>query len=155
MMNTRNDQSTTSSATPPHAGATPRPWVGVLLTAATLIAGCGSLSEVSGDGTTDRPVFPKIEDARLDHRQGTYPNAENLSRLRAGMTKDQLYALLGRPHFAEGFSAIEWDYLLHMPASQAGAEPRLCQFKVLFDRDRIARSFHALPAGCTRWAGGA
>jgi len=111
--------------------------------AAMVLAGCGSLSDVDQEGRTGRPVFPAVEDATF--KAGAYPNLENLRQVRAGLTRDQLYALLGRPHFSEGFNVREWDYLFHFSTASA---IRTCQFKVLFDKDRIARSFHWAPQEC-------
>ena len=42
------------------------------------------------------------------------PNIESLRAVGPGVTKDQLYYLLGRPHFREGYAGVrEWDYLFH------------------------------------------
>lgn len=121
---------------------------GAVIIASLGLAGCGSLSQVDAEGRTDEPVFPKVEDVSLD--TGTYPNADNLRQVQTsveanGMTRDQLYDLLGRPHFAEGFKVREWDYLFHFTTANGR---KTCQFKVLFDKDRIARSYHWAPAEC-------
>jgi len=105
------------------------------------MAGCGSLSEIDKEGRTRAPVFPDVEDTTF--KTGSFPNIENLAQVREGATRDQLYALLGRPHFSEGFNVREWDYLFHFDGGRV-----TCQFKVLFDTDRIARSFHWLPENC-------
>ncbi len=111
---------------------------------ALALAGCGNLSRVSAAGMTDKPVFPDVQTALL--RDGTWPNLDNLRSVHAGMTKDQLYALLGPPHFGEGFVGVrEWDYLFHLPAADGGM---LCQYKILFDRDKVARSFYWKPEAC-------
>lgn len=112
------------------------------------LAGCGSLSKIDANGKTDDPVFPDAEDVSLD--TGTYPNVDNLRQVQTwveteGMTRDQLYDLLGRPHFAEGFKVREWDYLFHFTTEEGRVS---CQFKVLFDKDRVARSYHWAPAEC-------
>ena len=67
----------------------------------------------------------------------------NLKQIRSGMTKDELYDLIGRPHFNEGFRVREWDYLFHFNTPGVGTEGvTTCQYKVLFDSQRYARSFH-------------
>ncbi|OZI27122.1 hypothetical protein CAL18_06185 [Bordetella genomosp. 7] len=111
--------------------------------AAVLLAGCGTLSNVSRDGTTQQPVFP--DRAKVALESGTYPNLQNLAQLQPGATRDQVYDLVGRPHFAEGFQVREWDYLFHFHTPQG---VRTCQFKVLFDDDKIARSFYWAPDDC-------
>src|SRR5690606_38671929 len=113
------------------------------LTAALLLAGCGTLSSVDNEGKTDEPVFPDREDVVL--ADGTFPNLDSLAQVQEGVTRDQIYDLIGRPHFAEGFQVREWDYLFHFRTPQG---VRTCQFKVLFDRDKIARSFHWAPEDC-------
>lgn len=111
--------------------------------AALLLAGCGSLSDVSREGKTDQPVFP--DPAKVSLSSGTFPNLENLAQVQEGATRDQVYDLIGRPHFAEGFQVREWDYLFHFRTPQG---VRTCQFKVLYDHDKIARSFHWAPEDC-------
>lgn len=113
------------------------------LAAALLLAGCGSLSDVSREGKTDEPVFPKPEDVSLS--TGTFPNLDNVAQVRDGVTRDQIYDLIGRPHFSEGFQVREWDYLFHFRTAEG---IRTCQFKILFDSDKIARSFFWAPQDC-------
>ena len=110
---------------------------------AFLLSACGSLSKVSDQGTTDEPVFPDVEDTTF--HTGSFPNIDNLRQVGDGTTRDQLYDLLGRPHFSEGFRVREWDYLFHFNTPEGR---RTCQFKVLFDKDELARSFHWAPAEC-------
>lgn len=119
----------------------------VMLMAAGLSA-CGTrmLSDVDIQGSTDKPVFPAVQDA--NRPEGTYVNLENLSKVMPGMTKAQVRELIGPPHFAEGmFDVREWDYVLRIRPS-ANAAQRTCQYKVLFDDHLVARSFFALPQGC-------
>lgn len=117
--------------------------IGLGVAAALALAGCGSLSQVDSNGHSDDPVFPDVDDVMLE--TGTYPNLENLREIAAGVTRDQLYDLIGRPHFSEGFRVREWDYLFHFNTAQG---PRTCQYKVLFDKDLIGREFHWAPADC-------
>src|SRR3546814_15837039 len=56
-----------------------------------LLGACAS-SEVRGAGA---PVFPDL--ATVTFAGGTYPNVDNLRAIAPGMTKDQLYDLIGRP----------------------------------------------------------
>lgn len=117
--------------------------VGTIIALSLALAGCGTLSHVDRDGQTDKPVFPEVDDVNFN--TGSYPNIDNLRQVREGATRDQLYDLLGRPHFAEGFKVREWDYLFHFNTAEG---LRTCQFKVLFDKDKIARSFHWAPEAC-------
>lgn len=108
-------------------------------------AGCSTVSNVSAQGTTEQPVFP--DPASASFKNGSWPNVENLRQVQAGMTKDELYNLLDRPHFAEGFGPREWDYLFHFKTAQG---ERVCQYKVLFDSKKLARSFYWKPADCAQ-----
>ena len=70
-----------------------------------------------------------------------------LKEVQAGMTKDQLYDLLGRPHFGEGIWGVrEWDYLFHFHTPGQGTNNvTTCQFKVLYDKDSYTQSFFWKP----------
>ena len=109
----------------------------------TLLVGCGTVSQVSKEGSTAEPVFPELK--KLTLHEGTWPNLDNLRNVQEGATRDQLYDLLGLPHFREGLGTQEWDYLFHF---RTGEGKRTCQFKVLFDQDKIARNFYWSPASC-------
>lgn len=108
------------------------------------LTACGSISNVSDKGTTDEPVWPDSSDVSFN--TGSYPEIDNLRLIDAGMTKDQLYNLLGRPHFAEGlFGVHEWDYLFHFRTANGDVT---CQYKVLFDKDMLAQSFFWKDPAC-------
>lgn len=114
----------------------------VLLTLA-MLAACATKSDVKPDGTTDEPVFPKPYSVTFNKDRGTFPTTDELSNVKAGMTKDQLYKLLGRPHYDEGmFDVREWDYLFHFHTPGQGTDNvTTCQFKVIYDNKKFARSF--------------
>lgn len=113
-----------------------------LLVSLTLGA-CTTLSQVDENGKTHEPVFPERDKTTFE--QGSFPNLANLAQVQPGLTRDQLYDLLGRPHYAEGFKVREWDYLFHFRTEEG---LKSCQFKVLFDKDRIAQSFYWKPTEC-------
>lgn len=116
--------------------------VGVLL--ALTLTGCGSLSRIDDRGTTASPVWPELKDATTP--DGIHPDPARLAMVKAGMTKDHLYHLLGRPHFLEGFFFVrEWDYLFHL---QTPSGDMTCQYKVLFDKDMLARQFYWRESAC-------
>lgn len=124
---------------------------GYLLTAvaAVSIAACGNLSKVSDEGTTEHPVWPKIESSGFNHdgtQFGTWPNWDNVNTIEKGMNKDQIRALVGDPQFAEGLYGVrEWDYVFNY---RENGQHRICQYKVLFDKNMNAQSFFWLPEGC-------
>ncbi|QNK71765.1 OmpA family protein [Variovorax sp. PAMC26660] len=113
-----------------------------------VLQGCSSYVSkgITDDGKATEVVFPNIDnDAWL--KEGTFPNLDNLRAVAPGVTKDQLYDLLGRPHFREGLAGPrEWDYIFHF--RKAGGGVTTCQYKAIFDKDYKAQTFHWLPAGC-------
>lgn len=119
--------------------------------ASVLLAACGNLSNVSPEGTAelDDLKWPKIEKAGFNHsgtQEGSWPNWDNVRLIERGMNKDQLYNLIGRPHFAEGLYGVrEWDYVFHY---REDGEHKVCQYKILFDKDYNAQSFFWYPNGC-------
>lgn len=121
----------------------------LLSTVALAVAACGNLSKVSDEGTTENSVFPKISESVFNHdgsQFGSWPNWENVRQIEKGMNKDQLYNLIGRPHFAEGLYGVrEWDYAFNY---RENGVHKICQFKILFDKNMNAQSFFWYPNGC-------
>lgn len=119
------------------------------LLAAGLLAGCGSLSHgITKDGThAQQLVWPNPADTNPLHRGGTFPNLDNLRQVQAGLNKNQIIALIGAPHFNEGFAGVrEWNYVFNF----RGADGNLtqCEYKILFDDSKTARSFYWNPESC-------
>lgn len=121
----------------------------VALIAAGMLTGCGSLSHgIADDGAgAQQLVWPKPADTNALHRGGTYPNLDNLRQVQAGLDKKQVIALIGEPHFDEGFNGVrEWDYLFNFRGKDGAVTQ--CEYKILFDKALIARSFYWHPASC-------
>lgn len=103
-------------------------------------------TKVTAEGTTDNPVWPRWDSVTFDKNRGTFPNLASLKEIKAGMTKDQLYHLLGRPHYDEVWRPREWNYLFHFHTPGVGTDDvTTCQFKVLFDKDKFTRTFYWNP----------
>lgn len=122
------------------------PLLGMCVALGALLSACGTRHvshDVSPEGKAGQLVFPDPATVLLD--AGTFPNRDDLRAVGAGVTKDQLYALLGRPHFREGIRAREWDYLFHFRTAEGIVT---CQYKVIFDEAYHGRSFHWAPASC-------
>lgn len=121
----------------------------VALLAAGLLAGCGSLSHgITKDGSSaQRLVWPKPADTIALHRGGTFPNLDNLRQVQAGLTKNQIIDLIGPPHFNEGFVGVrEWNYLFNFRGKDGAVTQ--CEYKILFDDNKLARSFYWNPESC-------
>lgn len=122
-------------------------------------AACGNLSKVTDAGTPEykdvngqqvpQLVWPKIDSATFNHdgsQFGTWPNWDNVRMIENGMNKDQIRQLIGDPHFTEGLYGVsEWDYVFNY---RENGEHKVCQYKVLFDKNHNAQSFFWYPNGC-------
>ncbi|MBP6861118.1 MAG: outer membrane protein assembly factor BamE [Neisseriaceae bacterium] len=112
--------------------------LGLTTVAALLLSACTSVSHVQSNGTTEEVVWPDAEG--VSFKTGSFPVVSALKLVRPSMTKDQLSHLLGRPHFNEGLvGVVEWDYLFHF--ALPNGEVKTCQYKVLFDQNKLAQSF--------------
>ena len=120
---------------------------------AALLAGCTSVvSEGLDDaGRVQKVIFPQIDDAAA-HKKAIHPNLESLRAVAPGVTKNNLYYLLGVPHFSEIHGAREWDYVFKFHETSAKL-PVLCQYKVIFDKNMQGQSFYWQPAACAGWVG--
>ena len=113
---------------------------------ALLATGCTyAISErLDEQGKAEKLVFPEITQSDALER-GVFVNLENLRKVKSGVTKDDLYYLLGRPHFRETRGAREWDYVLKFHDADGVTT---CQYKVLFDTEMKGRYFHWQPESC-------
>lgn len=119
------------------------------------LAACATKSNVKADGTMDNPVFSEPYSLTFNNDRGTFPTADELDKMRPGLTKDDIYKILGRPHYDEGmFGVREWDYLFHFYTPGVPADPdntsgvdgiTTCQYKVIYDKNKFARSFYWNP----------
>ncbi|WP_047549436.1 OmpA family protein [Methylotenera sp. G11] len=118
-----------------------------LIAAATVLPGCAtSGSKLSQDGASDKIVFPDANKAWL--KEAVDPNVDNLRRIAPGMTKDNIYSLIGRPHFSEGIIGVrEWDYVFNFRKS-ADSTVQTCQYKIVYAPDMHLRSTYWQPESC-------
>ncbi|HHX9834912.1 TPA: outer membrane protein assembly factor BamE domain-containing protein [Salmonella enterica subsp. enterica] len=117
----------------------------LLLVAAVTLSGCHqNPSHPKRDGSIKEAVWPVPEKARLGTGQGVFPTSESIALLNKGMTKDQVYMLIGRPHFNEGlFFVREWDYLLHFRTVGSGTNGvTTCQLKIIFNSDKLVSGIY-------------
>ncbi|MEH6417485.1 OmpA family protein [Pseudomonas sp. CGJS7] len=88
--------------------------------------------------------FPSPD--RATTKEGAFPNVDNVRNMAPGLSKKQVYQLLGTPHFSEGvFGVREWDYIFKF---RVDGQVITCQYKVLYDRDYSTSSMHWAPEGC-------
>jgi outer membrane protein OmpA-like peptidoglycan-associated protein len=104
------------------------------------VAACTTQATKQGPGEVRFP-----DRNRIVLKEGTFPNVANLRSIGPGVTKEQLYHLLGRPHFSEGFAPKAWNYLFHFRTPEGVVT---CQYQVQFDDEKRGQSFHWAPASC-------
>ena len=78
-----------------------------------------------------------IKPYRMDIQQGNYLSQEMVSRLKVGMTKEQVRFVLGTPLVADIFHADRWDYLYWREKPGAKREQR--KLTVFFEDGRLTR----------------
>ena len=99
------------------------------------------------DGRAAKVVCPNIQKSAW-LIEGAFVNVNQLCTVAAGVGRNQLCHLLGRPHSMEGFGLVrEWDYIFNLHAGK-GSEFVTCQYKMVFDKNALAQSFHWAPADC-------
>lgn len=121
--------------------------ISLIMIAMTGCVGTKYLSEgITDEGhvAQENISFPELEDAW--QTEGQFPNSENLSKIKPGIAKNELYQLIGRPHFSEAQNAREWDYI--MKFYQPDNSVKVCQFKVIFDTQFKGQEFYWMPADC-------
>ena len=111
-----------------------------------LLSGCTTGTIISNEGTTKNPKWHKIDAVTFNKDKGTFPNIQSLEKVTKGMTKDQLYYLIGRPQYDDGWRPKEWNYLFHFNTPGQGENDiSTCQFKILFDKNMLASGFYWNP----------
>ncbi|WP_435979008.1 OmpA family protein [Psychrobacter sp. DM4] len=89
-------------------------------------------------------VFPEQNTAWRE--EGTIADVDDLAKIRPGISKDDLYQLIGPPHFSESYKAREWDYILKFYDNNQ--QVKVCQYKVIFDKEYKGQEFYWSPADC-------
>jgi|UPI00068C885A OOP family OmpA-OmpF porin len=107
-----------------------------------LLAGCSSTPSHRGE---EAAAFPDASQATMP--EGVFVNVENLRKVAPGMTKHQLYDLLGAPHFSEGvFGVNTWNYIFDF--RETDGQSFKCQYQVQFDEHHLAKAFYWKPESC-------
>lgn len=111
----------------------------ISIAALLALAGCAS----SGGSHAGFPDVSKANPAG-----GAYVNLDDLRQYNEGMSKQQLYRLLGTPHFNEGMWGVrKWNYVFNLRPA-LGAQPLTCQFQVHFDAAGMATGHAWQPTSC-------
>lgn len=116
------------------------------------LVGCNVSHGIAKDGSgAQQLVWPSPQDVTPIHRGGTFPDPAAVRAVRAGMNKQQIAQLIAYPHFEEGVWGVrEWNYVFNFRDADSD-QVTVCQFKILFDGENLARSFYWKPEYCSRY----
>lgn len=92
-----------------------------------LLAACSSSPDIAS----------MLSPYRVDVRQGNYVDQEMITKLRPGMTRDQVRFALGTPLVSDMFHADRWDYVYRFQPSKG--EVQLRRVVVFFADDKLTR----------------
>ena len=118
-----------------------------IFVSSVLLAGCSTTRSNISSGNNDggEVSFPDPSHATMP--EGIFVNIENLRKVAPGVTKDQLYNLLGVPHFSEGaFGVRKWNYIFDF--RRQNGDHFSCQYQVDFGQDDRAKAFYWKPISC-------
>ncbi|WDD96341.1 outer membrane protein assembly factor BamE [Burkholderia sp. FERM BP-3421] len=99
--------------------------------AVAALAGCSSY-----DSVTQR-IAQSITPYRITVVQGNFVSQEKAAQLQAGMTRDQVRALLGTPLLADMFHADRWDYIFYFKRGSTSVVQQR-DLVLTFGGDRLA-----------------
>ena len=100
---------------------------------------CGVLASCSSGTMRSSTINPVnwITPYKVDVIQGNFVSREQVEQLQAGMTRDQVKAVLGTPLLTSLFHADRWDYVFTL--KRQGVEPQSFKYTVFFKGDQLER----------------
>ncbi len=107
----------------------------------------GMMLSIAANCATAQNVEVKFPEQNLAvHQEGTYASIPNLRNVGPGLTKYQIYDLLGTPHFHEGLFDVKiWNYIFNF---HQNGEVVTCQYQVQFDKDNLVRAAYWKEPAC-------
>jgi outer membrane protein assembly factor BamE len=103
----------------------------LVVMACMVLASCSNMS-----GSAVNPVN-WITPYKIDVIQGNFIAKEQVEQLRAGMSRDQVKAVLGTPLMASLFHGDRWDYIFTL--KRQGIAPQSFKYTVFFKGDALER----------------
>lgn len=92
--------------------------------------GCAVRGQVATNAA--KPQFPSPYHSWIP--EGMVMDQYTLRKVSLGMTKQQVYTSIGKPHFEEGFFNVrEWNYIFRLEKTKD--KQITCQFQIGFDQD--------------------
>ncbi|TAK84589.1 MAG: outer membrane protein assembly factor BamE [Betaproteobacteria bacterium] len=83
------------------------------------------------------PRIPGITPYKMEIQQGNFVSQEMVSKLKPGMTKEQVRFVLGTPLITDIFHGNRWDYVYWHEDQAGNREQR--KLAVFFDNGKLAR----------------
>jgi outer membrane protein assembly factor BamE (lipoprotein component of BamABCDE complex) len=119
---------------------------GLLAATALLLTatGCTTYLTPGAETGTVNPnelVFPDQSTAWQTSRK-VY-NQNDITQIKPGITKTDIYKILGTPHFREGLNAREWDYTLNYYDNNQ--DVKVGRYKIIFDGNGYAQEVYWQP----------
>lgn len=99
-----------------------------------LAAALGASASFTAPVQAQAQTFPDPAHSWL-HR-GSFPAPADVDQVRIGLSKRQIYPLLGPPHFGEGLGPTVWNYVINFYTG-AGSEYVTCQLRLHFTKGRV------------------
>ena len=91
----------------------------------------------SACSTSSKYVPSFVKPYRFDIQQGNFVTEQDTSRLRKGMSKDQVRFILGTPLVNDAFHADRWDYLYRL--TKGNGQVSQARYTVIFENGELAR----------------
>jgi outer membrane protein assembly factor BamE len=98
---------------------------------AATLAGCSTYDSVT------QKIAQSITPYRITVVQGNFVSQEAASQMQAGMSRDQVKALLGTPLLTDMFHADRWDYVFYFKRGSTSVVQQR-DFTVFFTGDRVS-----------------
>lgn len=104
----------------------------------TALSACSSLRDMtSGMSASSLNPVNWVTPYKVDVIQGNFVSSEQVEQLRAGMTREQVKAILGTPLVSSLFHADRWDYVFTL--KRQGVEPQSYKYTVFFKGNQLDR----------------
>lgn len=78
-----------------------------------------------------------VKPYKVDIQQGNFITQQDVAKLQAGMTKEQVRFILGTPLLNDAFHANRWDYVYRL--LRADGQINQSRYTVIFENERVAR----------------
>lgn len=111
-----------------------------------LMSGCASTTPAKNGVVT----FPNVNKATFSQHgqtKGSWVDWQQLAKIEHGMSKDQIYDLIGKPHFREGlYNQHTWNYIFNY--QDDNGEHKVCQYQLTYDKDYLVDGMYFKDRQC-------